>query len=213
MSITADPENLILTLKNALATRESVFEAVEGAKLASVLVPLQFHDNKWHIILNVRSQHVGLHQGEIAFPGGKLESIDKDMFSCALRETWEEMGVLEKDINVLGNLDVVLTRTNYLVFPVVGTIPHPYQFDTESNEVAEIIEIPLDALLNEKALRHEARLNADGSVLRRVSFSYGKYLVFGATAWILNQFIEIIKSFNYTLMLEEQSDKRPSPIN
>ena len=118
MSISTESEIFIASLKHALANRESIFDAIDGAKLASILIPLQFHDNKWHVILNVRSQNVSLHQGEIAFPGGKLEDDDENMFSCALRETWEEMGISPNTVDVLGNLDGVLTRTNYLVFHV-----------------------------------------------------------------------------------------------
>lgn len=203
MSISTELKKFSVSLKKALAERESVFDAIDGVRLASVLVPLQFHDNKWHVILNIRSQYVGLHQGEIAFPGGKLEDTDENMFSCALRETWEEMGILPKDVDVLGNLDGVLTRTNYLVFPVIGIIPYPYKFETDSKEVDEIIEIPVPSLLKDSALRYEARLNLDNSLLERVAFAHGKHLVFGATAWILNQFIEIVKSFDYIPSLQE----------
>jgi 8-oxo-dGTP pyrophosphatase MutT (NUDIX family) len=203
MSISTESEIFIASLKHALANRESIFDAIDGAKLASILIPLQFHDNKWHVILNVRSQNVSLHQGEIAFPGGKLEDDDENMFSCALRETWEEMGISPNTVDVLGNLDGVLTRTNYLVFPVVGVIPHPYEFDTKSKEVEEIIEIPLHSLMDDEVLRYEARLNPDGSLLERVSFAHEKYLVFGATAWILSQFVEIVKSMNYIRPLQE----------
>ena len=100
-------------------------------------------------------------------------------------KTWEEMGISPNTVDVLGNLDGVLTRTNYLVFPVVGVIPHPYEFDTKSKEVEEIIEIPLHSLMDDEVLRYEARLNPDGSLLKRVAFAHEKYLVFGATAWIL----------------------------
>ena len=203
MSISTESEIFIASLKHALANRESIFDAIDGAKLASILIPLQFHDNKWHVILNVRSQNVSLHQGEIAFPGGKLEDDDENMFSCALRETWEEMGISPNTVDVLGNLDGVLTRTNYLVFPVVGVIPHPYEFDTKSKEVEEIIEIPLHSLMDDEVLRYEARLNPDGSLLKRVAFAHDKYLVFGATAWILSQFVEIVKSMNYIRPLQE----------
>ena len=114
---------LVERIREALARREPSFEAVDGARPAAVLVPLQYHDGGWHVILNVRSQHVGEHRGEIAFPGGKYEAGDEDMIACALREMWEEMGVAPEDVDVLGPLNAVRTRTNYLVWPTVRRYP------------------------------------------------------------------------------------------
>ena len=182
-------------LRVALATREpSAPPRADGARPAAVLIPLHYHDGEWHVILNVRSQFVGLHQGEIAFPGGKYEQTDVDMLACALREAHEEMGIAPRDVDVLGSLEPVLTRTDYLVWPTVGTIPHPYRFEVDENEVAEIIEIPLDHLLNDSATRQEARLNPDGSLLQRTAYVHGPHLVFGATAWILAQLLDLLRN-------------------
>jgi 8-oxo-dGTP pyrophosphatase MutT (NUDIX family) len=169
-----------------------VAEATDGAKPAGVLVPLHYHDDAWHVILNVRSQHVSNHQGEISFPGGKLEPGDADMTACALRESWEEMGIRPEDVDVLGSMDAMHTRTNFLVWPTVGVVPHPYEFQPDPREVAEIFEISLDAMLDGTAVRHEARLNADGTLIRRKAYVRDEHLVFGATAWILNDLLELI---------------------
>ena len=163
------------------------------AKPAGVLIPLQRRCGEWRVILNVRSQNVGLHQGEIAFPGGKREEGDADIWACALREAQEEMGVAPEDVEALGRMHPVLTRTDYLVWPIVGVIPHPYPFVVDENEVAEVVEIPLAHLLAPEAARHEARLMPDGTLLRREAYAYGRYLVFGATAWILGQFLDLAR--------------------
>ena len=184
---------MIEAIREALADREPSFDAVDGARPAAVLVPLQYHDGDWQVILNVRSQHVGLHQGEIAFPGGKLETADRDMLSCALRETWEEMGISPGDVDVLGPLDAIMTRTNYVVWPTVGVIPHPYAYTVDEGEVAEVIEIPLTHLLSDAAIRREARLSPAGELVERVAYAHDEHLVFGATAWILAQLVEIAR--------------------
>ena len=168
-------------------------ENAADAKPAGVLIPLQRRGGEWRVILNVRSQNVGLHQGEIAFPGGKYENGDTDMLACALRETKEEMGVAPEDVEVLGRMHPVLTRTDYLVWPAVGVVPHPYPFVVDENEVAEVVEIPLAHLLAPEAVRHEARLLPGGSVARRDAYAYGRYLVYGATAWILGQFLDLAR--------------------
>lgn len=192
-TIPAQASALLDRLREALANRQARVETVDGARPAAVLVPLQYHNGDWHVIFNVRSQQVGSHQGEIAFPGGKLEDSDPDMLACALRETWEEMGIRPSDVDVLGSLDTVLTRTNYLVWPTVGTLPHPYEFNVNEGEVEEVIEIPLTRLVDDSAVRHEARLASDGLLLERVAYAHGEHLVFGATAWILVQLVELVK--------------------
>ena len=179
-------------LRLSLANHEPVAEAGDDAIPAGVLIPLQYHNDDWHVILNVRSEHVTQHQGEIAFPGGRLESEDKDMTACALRECWEEMGVSPRDVDVLGSMSGRLTRTNFIVWPTVGVIPYPYDFKPASREVAEIIEISLGTLLDGSADRHEARLESNGDLIRRMAYGLGEHLVFGATAWILTDLLDII---------------------
>ena len=195
---TISPALLVEKLRTALHGRTPVAEASDGAKPAGVLVPLQYHDGAWHIILNVRSNHVGQHKGEIAFPGGRLEPEDATMTDCALRECWEEMGIRPEDVDILGEMDAKLTRTNFLVWPTVGIVPHPYDFRPDPREVAEVVEVPLDLIVDGSAARHEARLLDDGTLLRRMAFGHGDYLVFGATAWILGDLVRIIASAGLT---------------
>lgn len=190
------PETLADALRSALTGHVPLAEAMDGAHPAGVLIPLRYHGGQWHVILQVRSHSVGQHKGEIAFPGGRLESCDQDMMACALRETWEEMGILPDDVDVLGELNAVLTRTNFLVWPVVGTVPYPYEFTVDEREVAEVIELPLDALLDERAVRFEARLQPDGSLLQRPSYAAGGHLIFGATAWILEQLLSLVREIS-----------------
>ena len=187
-----DSGALIEALRTALTNRPLTNEASGGATAAGVLVPLHYHDGGWHVILNVRSEHVGQHQGEMAFPGGRLEPVDADMTACALRESWEEMGILPADVDVLGPLSAKLTRTNFLVWPTVGVVPHPYDFKPDPREVAEVVEIPLQGLLDGSLVRHEARMAPDGTLVRRTAYGHDGYLVFGATAWILAELLEII---------------------
>ena len=189
---TLGPAALVEGLRAALADRTPVAEASDGATPAGVLVPLQYHDGGWHVIVNVRSNEVSQHKGEIAFPGGKLEPGDADMTACALRETWEEMGIRPEDVDVLGPLDARVTRTNFLVWPTVGVVPYPYAFRPDAREVAKIVELPLDRLLDGTAVRHEARLNSDGTMIQRVSYGHDGHLVFGATAWILTDLLDVI---------------------
>ena len=192
-SLDTNPEALIEAIRNKLVERTPTAQATDGAKPAGVLIPLHFRDDCWYVILNVRSEHVSQHQGEIAFPGGKLEPNDADMTACALRETWEEMGIKPEDVDVLGHMDAVLTRTNFLVWPTVGVVPHPYNFRLENREVAGVLQIPLQKLLSGEAVLHEARLNEYGDLVHRKAYKHEEHLVFGATAWILSDLLELIE--------------------
>ena len=191
-SAATGPKALPEALREILTRRQPANEARDGASPAAVLVPLQHHDGRWHVILNVRSETVGEHRGEVAFPGGRLEPADAGMVACALRETWEEMGIRPQDVDVLGPLDTVLTRTNYLVWPTVGIVPHPYAFAVDEREVAALIEAPIDELLDPGAARHEARMMPDGTVHERVAYVYGEHVIFGATAQILAQLLDLV---------------------
>lgn len=198
------------TLKDFLSNRLSATSTPEvkdsDVKFAGVLVALFWKNNSWQILLNLRSSTVAEHKNEIAFPGGRLEPEDVDIQACALREAHEEMGIQATDVTVLGHLDVVVTRTGYAVSPIVGIIPSPYEFEVSVDEVQEVIEVPLIELLDPKNIRHEARLNFLQDLEETLSFAYEDKLIYGATAKIINQLLELIfeaKNMGISITAEE----------
>jgi 8-oxo-dGTP pyrophosphatase MutT (NUDIX family) len=160
----------------------------QGLASAAVLALLFTKDAEWHILLNRRSELVGRHKGEICFPGGAWEPQDSDHLATALRETQEEMGIDPKDVEVLGDLAPVIVPTGFLVRPVVGSIPYPYPFQVNPAEVAEVLEVPVSALLQPANLREQASLRG-GALERSYSYAYQRQLVYGATARILTQLL------------------------
>lgn len=158
-----------------------------------MLVPLYHDGAQWQVVLNVRSMRLAEHKGEIAFPGGSMEENDADAQACALRETWEEMGVRPEDVDVLGPLDTVLTRTGFMVWPTVGAIPYPYDFNLDPREVAEALHAPLAAFLDPASLRRERRAERGGAHADRVAYACGGRLVYGATAVILTQLLDAVR--------------------
>ena len=116
------------------------------------------------------------------------------------------MGIQATDVTVLGHLDVVVTRTGYAVSPIVGIIPSPYEFEVSVDEVQEVIEVPLIELLDPKNIRHEARLNFLQELEETLSFAYEDKLIYGATAKIINQLLELIfeaKNIGISITAEE----------
>ena len=160
---------------------------------AAVLLPLYERDGALHVLFTRRSELVEHHKGQISFPGGAHDATDRDLQHTATRETWEEIGVAEDHIQLVGQLDEMITVSNFLVRPFVGaiTVPGPYPFTHNEVEVAEILEVPLDHLLdpanNVAELRHY-----QGRDVMMYSYAWREHIIWGATARILRQFLELI---------------------
>ena len=188
----------IASLRQALASYTPKVPGANGAtavaaKEAAVLVPIYRRAGTWSVLLCLRSDQVPEHRGEVAFPGGRMEQSDKSLVDCALREAWEEVGLKPEAATLFGMLDPVSTRTSYMVWPAVATLPDSYAFVPNTREVAELLEVPLEWLLGDQSLRHEGALQPDGSVVRRRTYAVGPHLVFGATALILTQLLDLCR--------------------
>ena len=158
---------------------------------AAVLLLLYAKEGAYHVLLNKRSELVEHHKGEISFPGGARDPEDRDFLDTALRETEEEMGVSRGDVTILGELDDIVTRSNFGVRVFVGTIPYPYPFKPSQDEIAEVLEVPLSVLQDPSNLRQDARW-VDNQLTTSYAYACGEHLVFGATATILEQFLDLL---------------------
>lgn len=86
----------------------------------AVLVPLVERDGELHILYEVRAE--GIRQPrEVCFPGGKMEA-GEDVVTCALRETWEELGIPETSIEVIGESDFIHLRSDTMMYPVIARV-------------------------------------------------------------------------------------------
>ena len=159
---------------------------------AAVFLLLYPKDGEYCVLLNKRSQQVEYHKGEISFPGGARDSADVDFLDTALRETEEEMGIGRADVTVLGELDEVETRSRFRVKVFVGTIPGGYLFQPSAVEIAEVLEIPIDSLLDSANIRVETHWE-EGAPVTSYSYAYNDHLIFGATARILQQFLGLLE--------------------
>jgi 8-oxo-dGTP pyrophosphatase MutT (NUDIX family) len=179
-------------VKQVLQTHARRELSVPGRRLAAVLVPLYCHNGDYGMIFTKRSQTVYYHRGQISFPGGGHEAHDPSLQHTALRESAEEIGLQPTDVQVLGQLDDLLTtNSNYLVRPFVGAIPYPYPFQIDHRETASIIEVPLSFLRQHNPTIEEAR-EYEGRTVRSFFFAYEEHLIWGATAKILKQFLDLL---------------------
>lgn len=158
---------------------------------SAVLAPLFFRDGEPHLLFTKRTYEVEHYKGHISFPGGAYhEAEDGSLLLTALRETEEEIGLKPEHVEVLGELDSLISVTHgYFIAPFVGVFPHPYPFQTSTIEVAELIEVPLTHLMDKRFTWEERR--PDGHM--GYFFNYYGKVIWGSTATIVRQLLNIIQ--------------------
>ena len=178
-------------IRKALSRRAKLSVDDPSLTPAAVLLVLFAKDGEYCVLLNKRSEEVEYHKGEISFPGGARDPEDKDFLDTALRETEEEMGIDRQDVTILGELDEVVTNSRFHVKVFVGTIVYPYKFKPSAVEIAEVLEVPIPSLNDPSNLRIETRW-VDGVSVSTRSYAYKEHLIYGVTARILQQFLEVL---------------------
>ncbi len=179
----------------------------------SVLIPIIENNNRLEIIYELRSKNLDTQPGEISFPGGEVE--DNETFKeAAIRETVEELNIQEDNISIMGELDYLVSYANITIHCFLGTIsglivdnivPNP-------NEVDHIFTVPLDFFLEKEPDTYYLDLqtvlndefpynlipNGRDYNWRRgkypvMFYHYNDYIIWGFTARMTKQFIDIIK--------------------
>ena len=164
------------------------------AKISAVLALFYPADGKIYIVFIKRTEYPGVHSGQVSFPGGGWEKDDKDLVYTALREAEEEIGVDRNSVTAIGQLtELFIPPSNFLVTPVVGYIPKRPEFTPDPDEVERILEIPLDELLDDSNIREKEITIFPDLIVKVPCFYIDGYVIWGATAMILNELIDVIK--------------------
>ncbi len=159
---------------------------------AAVLVPIVEHDTGLTILLTRRADHLSQHPGQISFPGGRVDPLDRDITSAALRETEEEIGLPRTRIELAGYLPDHLIISGYRVTPVVGFIQPGFDLQLDPAEVAEVFEMPLRHLLDER--NHvRRRRHFQGSEVELTDVPFGPHHIWGATAGMLLTLYRVLR--------------------
>ncbi|MDH4980774.1 CoA pyrophosphatase [Hyphomicrobium sp. D-2] len=151
---------------------------------AAVLVPIVTHDNVLTILLTQRTAHLKRHAGQIAFPGGRIETTDKDPVAAALRESQEEIGLDPSFVEPMGYLDVYRTQTGFRIYPVVALVSPGFTLTLDPREVDEAFEVPL-AFLMDVANHQTASRQWLGAERRFHAMPFEQRYIWGVTAGIL----------------------------
>lgn len=160
-------------------------------RAAAVLIPIIEKNGELHVILTMRSSALKHHPGQIAFPGGKLDESDTSLEDAALREAFEEIGLPQANVNVLGNLPTHETVTGFTVTPVVAHVTSDFDEVPEPGEVAEVFTVPLAFLTEPTNFQIEYR-RWRGQKRYYYTIPYGPYYIWGATARMLKMLNETL---------------------
>jgi 8-oxo-dGTP pyrophosphatase MutT (NUDIX family) len=163
---------------------------------AGVLVLLYPREGILHLVLTRRTDRVDFHKGQISFPGGRQEK-GEGLEQSALREAQEELEIDPKSIRIMGMLTpLYIPPSNYCIYPVVAFTQNRPDFQPSEIEVAEILEIPMNHLLNPQNIRRELWTIREADV--EVPFyAFGEHKIWGATAMVLAELLDITKEINF----------------
>lgn len=178
-----------LTLDNFLARflllRPQPRKLTANQRQAAVLVPVVRRAQPG-LLLTQRAARLRKHAGQVAFPGGAMDSSDASIIAAALREAHEEVAIPPDCVEVVGILPPVDSVSGFRVTPVVGIIPPDIPYRPCEDEVASVFEMPLQEALRLGRYHPLDIKRFDGE--RRVWLSwYQQYFVWGMTAGIIRE--------------------------
>lgn len=189
-------EDLARRLRHALGRLDHSAETEWAATPAAVLLPLYLDQGDWNLLFTRRTASVNVHSGQVSFPGGSIEAGDGSATAAALREAQEEIGLRPDDVEVLGQLNPMFTVSQFLVAPVVGIVPWPYELKRNPSEVERYFGVPINWLSDKGNV--EARSREPFFPGRPVQVYYFKEfegeVIWGVTARITLSFLELLSS-------------------
>jgi 8-oxo-dGTP pyrophosphatase MutT (NUDIX family) len=157
---------------------------------AAVLIALIRRPEGHTVLYTERSPDLRAHSGQVAFPGGKVDAEDEDAAAAALREAFEEVGMMQADARVIGFMPTYFTGTNYLITPVVATVRPSGPFVPNPGEVHSVFEVPLRRILASETYG-EFRIRRNGEEHRSWRIDHDGHRIWGITANLTRQFRDL----------------------
>jgi 8-oxo-dGTP pyrophosphatase MutT (NUDIX family) len=180
----------LIRLRAILAARPAIEIDAPKLKRAAVLIPLIPTDGGWCLLFSRRSANLAAHSGQIAFPGGGVET-DEHLEAAAIREAHEEVGLVSERIELIGRLDDLITNSGFLVAPFVGIIDQRIDYVLQASEVDEVFEVPIEALLDpqQPKVRYVAFRDKQYPAY---FYRYERHEIWGLTGRILKHFLDFV---------------------
>ena len=165
----------------------------ERTRRSAVLIVFYPYKDSIFLPLILRPQYDGVHAGQMAFPGGRMERTDRDLTQTALREAQEEIGIRVQDVTVLGQLsELFIPPSNFYVQPVVGIMHTRPDFYPDPREVDAVVEVNLDTLLDETIVG-DSQIEVRGITVDAPFYGINGHRVWGATAMMIAELLAVMK--------------------
>ena len=166
-----------------------------AARQSAVMVLLYPLNNQLHTVFIKRSEYDGIHNGQIAFPGGKKEKTDQNFEETALRETFEEVGIKSDEIELIGQLsDLFIPPSNFIVKPFVGYCTGQPTYKLDPREIQSVVEIDLADFYSENRIfEKEFSSGTSGQTIKAPYFGIKNIEIWGATAMITSELLDVLK--------------------
>ncbi|MDT7831992.1 CoA pyrophosphatase [Flavobacteriaceae bacterium S356] len=182
-----------LAPKLRLRYNQQKIEASNPKKAAVLSLFYPNKENKATFLLTLRASYNGKHSSQISFPGGKIEQRDKDLKEAALREAFEEVGILKNEVHIVRETtDVYIPPSNFLATPFIAYTNKRPVF-TKNYEVESLIEVLVEDLLNEANITSTTMTTSYMEKIEVPCFKLNNYIVWGATAMMLSEIKELLK--------------------
>lgn len=162
----------------------------DRTRQSAVLIVFYPGKQTLQVPLILRPAYEGVHGGQVAFPGGRAERVDRDLTATALREAQEEIGIKSSDVRVLGLLTrLYIPPSNFWVQPVIGVLPYRPDFYPDPREVEAVLEVSLTDFVQE--IKVEER-HYQGVAFEAPYYEIQGHRVWGATAMMLAELLELL---------------------
>lgn len=201
-------DNIINKFKNYIP----YINGHQKMKKSAVLIPLVKVDNSYSILFELRSKTMKTQPGEISFPGGKIEEKETPKEAC-IRETCEELGITQNNIEIISPLDIYVSPSNLIIHPYLGILKDINNININKDEVDHTFLVPIDYLLDYKAdyytndvkvipnknfpyekIPHKENYKFAEGNYPVWFYEYNNYVIWGITARILENFLTFIKN-------------------
>lgn len=176
-----------------ILTYEQILE--RNPKFAAVNILLYLKNNEWYFPLIVRSEHENdRHSGQISLPGGKCDASDLSFEDTARRETSEEIGIGKTHIRIIREISpIYIPPSNFYVHPYISYTGKNPVFQLQEAEAVHLIEFPITSLLRLDGQPEMMALPGTRGVEVPV-INFDGFIIWGATAMILNEFSHLLKN-------------------
>lgn len=168
---------------------------------SAVLVPFCTVNDSLSLFYTLRTHHLPTHKGQVSFPGGKVDEGDeKNPVKTALREAREEVGIMEKDVDVWGTMYRIPARHGMVIHPVIGVYKNTLnleKLDINHGEVADIFTVSIEELIS----------NANYTIWRERKMALpvykcpGKAKIWGFTAMVTHLTLKLVAPEKYNFEL------------